>query len=158
MDMWGKRTGVFFVLGLLMFTSVSTATPSSLSDDVQTDGDDVASSKSDVVYEKTLLLCGIYIWWDSFTTPQNCTNLSVQAEWGPYFTGSATIYIESEGHGDHTIWGTGMKILGHHVYPQLRYFNPDWFYPGEQNVELRGSGFGVVTFTVTGGSVAPRTT
>ncbi|MFO8133453.1 MAG: hypothetical protein R6U10_05940 [Thermoplasmatota archaeon] len=105
-----------------------------------------------IVYEKTLLLCGISIWRDSFTTPQNCTNLSVQAEWSPYFTGSATIYIESKGHGRHTIWGTGIKILGHHVYPQLRYFNPDWFYSGEQNVELRGSGFGVVTFTVMGHS------
>lgn len=109
------------------------------------------------LYERTIIIFGKSRFIkDTFTTPPDCRKLSVSARVGPYFTGNAGIFIRSAGYSrdaDNTIWGTGWYILGNFVWPALRFFEPSWFTPGLQYVEIETSpGFGVVTFWVNGSS------
>ncbi len=72
-----------------------------------------AEGKTYNLYEKTVIIFGKSKFIkDTFTTPPDCKKISVNAEVGSYFTGSAGIFIRSEGHkGAHTIWGTGLYIF-----------------------------------------------
>ncbi|HDN51454.1 MAG TPA: hypothetical protein ENG06_06760 [Thermoplasmatales archaeon] len=103
------------------------------------------------VYTRTFFVFGLRNIYDSFGTLLDCKELSVNAKTGFYFTGEAVIYIKSEEYHrdvEHTIWGTGWYIYGRFVYPQLRYFESDWFVPGNQHVKIGATGFGTVTFWV----------
>ena len=108
------------------------------------------------LYKRTVIIFGKLHIKDTFTTPQDCKNLSISAKVGPYSTVDSTIYIGSDGWplevGGHTIWGTGWYILGNFIWPDLRVFYDHWFVPGLQYVEIGIDYFGSVTFWVNGSS------
>ncbi|MFO8133739.1 MAG: hypothetical protein R6U10_07430 [Thermoplasmatota archaeon] len=135
MDNWLSQLAAFSVLGLLLFTGVSTATSSFLGDDEQADGDDVVFSRDYIIIGQRP-----WTWNESFSTSPDCESVRLNVTIGPMMTGSFGVYIRSvdfEKDIEHTIYGSPFQILG---FPILGtggyYYTHSWFVPGEQIIQV----------------------
>jgi len=134
---------IIFIVFLLLFPFISANEVSK------------EAGKTYNLYERTIILFGrSQSIRDTFTTPPDCKKISVNAKLGPYFTGGIGVLIRSEGHrGNHTMWGTGIYILGRFVWPALRVFYEEWFIPGLQYIEIGTTiGFEIAKIWVNGSS------
>jgi len=135
MDNWLSQLAAFSVLGLLLFTGVSTATSSLQEDTGQANGDDV-------IFSRDYVIIGMrpYAWNESFSTSPDCESVRLNVTIGPMITGSFGIdvwSVDSEWDTPHTVYGSPFQIFGSPILGTGGYYYTHYrFAPGEQIIQV----------------------